>query len=80
MYRTSKAALNAAMKSLAIDLEEQGIGVVLLHPGWVKTDMGGEHALIEPAESIAGMRRIIEDFTFEQSGVFLKYDGSSLPW
>jgi NAD(P)-dependent dehydrogenase (short-subunit alcohol dehydrogenase family) len=80
LYRTSKAALNAAMKSLAIDLEEQGIGVILLHPGWVRTDMGGEHALIEPSESIAGMRGVIENFTFAQSGAFLKYDGSALPW
>jgi NAD(P)-dependent dehydrogenase (short-subunit alcohol dehydrogenase family) len=80
LYRTSKAALNAAMKSLAIDLEEQSIGVILLHPGWVKTDMGGEHALIGPSASIAGLRRVIESFTLPQTGSFLKYDGSLLPW
>jgi len=80
LYRTSKAALNAAMKSLALDLEELGIGVLTLHPGWVKTDMGGANALIEVEESIAGMRRVIDRFTFTQSGSFLKYDGSSLPW
>ncbi|MGZ8946523.1 MAG: SDR family oxidoreductase [Methylococcaceae bacterium] len=80
LYRTSKAALNAAMKSLAIDLEDQGIGVLVLHPGWVKTDMGGPNALIDTQESIAGMREVIASFTPAQSGCFLKYDGSTLPW
>ena len=80
VYRTSKAALNAAMKSIAIDLAEQGIGVLVLHPGWVKTDMGGPNALIDAQKSVAGMRRVIAEFTPDQSGCFLKYDGSTLPW
>jgi NAD(P)-dependent dehydrogenase (short-subunit alcohol dehydrogenase family) len=80
LYRTSKAALNAAMKSIAIDLKDQGIGGLILHPGWVKTDMGGPNALIEAQESVAGMREVIERFTLAQSGSFLKYDGSTLPW
>ncbi|MDD5460505.1 MAG: SDR family oxidoreductase [Methylococcales bacterium] len=80
LYRTSKAALNAAMKSIAIDLKEQKIGVVVLHPGWVKTDMGGPGALIEARESVKGMRQVIERFTPDQSGSFLKYDGCTLPW
>ena len=80
LYRTSKAALNAAMKSLAIDLKDQEIGVLVLHPGWVKTDMGGPNALIKAQESIAGMRNVIARFTLAQSGSFLKYDGSTLPW
>lgn len=80
LYRTSKVALNAAMKSLAIDLEDQGIGVLVLHPGWVKTDMGGPNALISTQESIIGMREVIARFTPVQSGSFLKYDGSTLPW
>ena len=80
LYRTSKAALNAAMKSLAIDLENQGIGVLVLHPGWVKTDMGGPNALIDAQESVAGMRQVFARFTLAQSGSFLKYDGSTLPW
>ena len=80
LYRTSKAALNAAMKSIAIDLEDQGIGVLVLHPGWVKTDMGGANALIDAQESVAGMRQVIAQFTLAQSGSFLKYDGSTLPW
>ena len=80
VYRTSKAALNAAMKSIAIDLAEQGLGVLVLHPGWVKTDMGGPNALIDAQKSVAGMRQVIARFTLDQSGGFLKYDGSSLPW
>ena len=80
LYRTSKAALNAAMKSIAIDLKDQGIGVLVLHPGWVKTDMGGPNALIDAQESVAGMRNVIARFTLAQSGSFLKYDGSTLPW
>ncbi|MGR8979145.1 MAG: SDR family oxidoreductase [Gammaproteobacteria bacterium] len=80
LYRTSKAALNAAMKSLAIDLEDRGIGVMLFHPGWVKTDMGGPNALITAQTSVAGMRSLIERFSLAQSGCFLKYDGSALPW
>lgn len=80
LYRSSKAALNAAMKSLAIDLEDQGIGVLVLHPGWVKTDMGGPNALIDAQESVTGMRQVFARFTLAQSGGFLKYDGSTLPW
>ena len=80
LYRSSKTALNAAMKSIAIDLEDQGIGVLVLHPGWVKTDMGGPNALIDAQQSVAGMRQVIAQFTLAQSGSFLKYDGSSLPW
>jgi len=80
LYRTSKAALNAAMKSVAIDLVDQRVGVLVFHPGWVKTDMGGPNALIDAQESVAGMRDVIARFTLRQSGSFLKYDGSSLPW
>lgn len=80
LYRSSKAGLNAAMKSLAIDLEDRGIGVILFHPGWVKTDMGGPNALISAQTSVAGMRNMIERFSPAQSGCFLKYDGCILPW
>ncbi|QSA98788.1 SDR family oxidoreductase [Methylococcus sp. EFPC2] len=80
LYRSSKAALNSAMKSLAIDLRPRGIGVLILHPGWVKTDMGGSQAPTEPEESIAGMIRIIENFRPEDSGRFLNFKGEELPW
>lgn len=80
LYRSSKAALNAAMKSLAIELKIKGVGVLTFHPGWVKTDMGGPNALIDASESISGMRAMIENFSMEQSGCFVKYDGTPLPW
>jgi NAD(P)-dependent dehydrogenase (short-subunit alcohol dehydrogenase family) len=78
-YRSSKAALNAAMQGLAIALRPGGIGVLLLHPGWVRTRMGGRGG-ISPEESVRGMRKIIEEFTLEDSGRFIKYDGTGLPW
>jgi len=80
LYRSSKAALNAAMKSLAIGLKNQSVGVLTFHPGWVKTDMGGPNALINADESIAGMRALIEGFSLNQSGSFVKYDGTPMPW
>jgi NAD(P)-dependent dehydrogenase (short-subunit alcohol dehydrogenase family) len=80
LYRSSKAALNAAMKSLSIDLSRQGIGVLTLHPGWVKTDMGGANALINSEESVSGMRRLITDYRPDQSGGFYNYRGDRLPW
>ncbi len=80
LYRSSKAALNAAMKSLAIDLRGRGVGVLILHPGWVKTDMGGTNAPTSPEESIAGMRRVIDQFTLEASGRFFNFKGQEQPW
>jgi len=80
LYRSSKAALNAAMKSIAIDLAPSGVGVLIFHPGWVKTDMGGPNALIDTDVSIAGMRKVIDDFTMQQTGRFVKYDGTPMPW
>lgn len=79
-YRSSKAALNAAMKSLSIDLHAEGISVLLLHPGWVKTRMGGENALVTPEQSVSGMRHIIETTTLKDSGRFLAFDGRELSW
>lgn len=80
LYRSSKAALNAAMRSLSIDLNAQGAGVLIFHPGWVKTDMGGANALIDAKTSVGGMCAVIENFTLAQSGAFIKYDGKSMPW
>ncbi len=80
IYRSSKAALNAAVKSLAVDLESEKIKVVILHPGWVRTDMGGPHGLIDPPTSIGGMRRVLASLTWEQCGTFIAYDGTVIPW
>lgn len=80
MYRSAKAALNAAMKSLSIDLRGRGVGVLLLHPGWVKTDMGGPNAPTLPEESVSGMRRVIATYAPSDSGRFLDFRGQELPW
>jgi len=80
LYRSSKAGLNAALKSLSIDLRPSSIGVLILHPGWVRTDMGGPNGLIDVEESVSGMRKVIANFSLADSGSFVKYDGSALPW
>lgn len=80
LYRSSKAALNAAMKTLSIDLKNQAVGVLILHPGWVKTDMGGANALIDSKTSVSGMCAVIDGFALAQSGSFIKYDGKPMPW
>ncbi|MCA8933505.1 MAG: SDR family oxidoreductase, partial [Rhodospirillaceae bacterium] len=79
-YRASKAALNAAVRSLAIDLEDRGVTVTLLHPGWVRTDMGGPGALIGTEESVAGMRQVISRVGGDETGQFWNYDGTPIPW
>lgn len=80
IYRSSKVALNAVMKSLAVDLESRGITVFVLHPGWVKTDFGGPSALISADESVSGMRSVISGARLDDSGAFFNYDGKSIPW
>lgn len=80
LYRSSKAALNAAMKSISLDIRHEDIAVLILHPGWVKTDMGGMNAPMESPDSIAKMRNTIANFSLEQTGEFLRYDGTPLPW
>ncbi len=80
VYRSSKAALNAAAKSLSIDLASEQIKVVALHPGWVLTDMGGPNALIDTTTSVNGMRKVIDNLKSQQSGDFIAYDGTLVPW
>ena len=79
-YRSSKAALNAAWRSLAIEARDRGVAAAVLHPGWVQTRMGGASAPLEPQESIAGMRKVIDGLGLEQSGSFFSYDGTIVPW
>ena len=80
LYRSSKTAVNQVVKSLSIDLADEGIKVLALHPGWVKTDMGGPNALISTEESVAGLKKVLLDATAEDSGHFFNYDGSAIPW
>jgi NAD(P)-dependent dehydrogenase (short-subunit alcohol dehydrogenase family) len=80
-YRASKAALNAITVSLAVDLgRRHGIIAAALHPGWVRTDMGGPRADIDAPTSVAGMRRLIARLSRDQAGRFWSYDGTELPW
>ena len=79
-YRMSKSAVNAAGKSLSIDLKPKGIAVAILHPGWVRTDMTGHGGLIDPDESAAGLIQRMEELTLETSGTFWHTNGEKLPW
>ncbi|HDZ16410.1 hypothetical protein LCGC14_1369860 [marine sediment metagenome] len=79
-YRMSKSAVNAAGKSLSIDLKPRGIAVALLHPGWVRTDMTGYGGLIDPDESASGLIRRMEQLTMSSTGTFWHTNGQKLPW
>ncbi len=79
-YRMSKAAVNAAGKSLSIDLKPKGIAVAILHPGWVRTDMTGHNGLIDTDESASGLLQRMEELTLETSGSFWHTNGDLLPW
>ena len=80
VYRSSKAAVNMVMRSLAIDIAPRGITCVVINPGWVHTDMGGPNATLEPSESISQMRRLIATLGPKQSGKFFNYTGREYPW
>ncbi|SLN37086.1 SDR family oxidoreductase [Oceanibacterium hippocampi] len=78
-YRTSKVALNMAARSLSIEFRDR-FGVLIVHPGYVRTDMGGPGATIEAEESVAGLRRLIDGFEPARHGGFFDYQGKALPW
>ncbi|MEZ6186427.1 MAG: SDR family oxidoreductase [Planctomycetota bacterium] len=80
VYRSSKAALNMVNKSMAVDLAGRGITCVVLHPGWVATDMGGANAPLQPEPSVRGMRQVLAGLTPAKTGKFFNYDGEELPW
>jgi NAD(P)-dependent dehydrogenase (short-subunit alcohol dehydrogenase family) len=79
-YRSSKAAINMVMRSLAIDLAPRGITCVVVNPGWVQTDMGGPRATLSPAESVSRLRRLIDRLSPAQSGKFFNHDGREYAW
>lgn len=80
-YRSSKAALNCAMRSFAIDIEAMGVHVMLIHPGWVKTDMGGANALVDTQTSVAGMLQQAEKhFPESHAEVIRRFDGDTVAW
>ena len=80
IYRTSKTALNSMMRSLTHDLASKGISTLTLHPGWVRTDMGGSNAWINSSESVIGMIKQIKKLSQENSGRYLDYAGKTIKW
>ena len=79
-YRASKAAVNAIGKSLAIDLQPRGIAVLLLHPGYVATDMVGGRGDVAPEQAAGQLVERLDALTLQQSGTFMHANGSVLPW
>ncbi len=79
-YRASKAALVIASKSMAIDLRNQGIRVITLHPGWVRTDMTDHTGLIDVEQSVTGLAGVIERADDYEPGAFVAYDGTLIPY
>ncbi|BBK32649.1 short-subunit dehydrogenase [Stella humosa] len=79
-YRASKAAVNKVVQCLATDLAGKGVAVASLHPGWVRTDMGGAGADISPPESARGVKAVVDRLTVATTGRFWNYSGEELPW
>lgn len=79
-YRASKAGLNKLTQCLATDLLAEGVVVVAVHPGWVRTDMGGPEADIDVATSVRGLRRVVAGLTAADAGSFLDHEGNAIPW
>ena len=79
-YRASKAALNMCTRLQAAALRDDGIIAVALHPGWVRTDMGGSNARLSPEDSVADMIDVVADLSLEDTGRFFTHDGSEMPW
>lgn len=80
IYRVSKAGANMAMRAAAPKLAERGITCIVLHPGWVRTDMGGPNAAISPQESAAGMKAVLDRAGPSDSLRFMDWKGAALPW
>jgi NAD(P)-dependent dehydrogenase (short-subunit alcohol dehydrogenase family) len=79
-YRASKTALNSLNKTLSVELGPQGFTCVVVHPGWVKTRMGGEAAPVEVEDSVAGLIAVIDGLTPDSNGRFIDFQGEDLPW
>ena len=80
LYRSSKTALNSAMHCLNHDLREKKIATCTLHPGWVRTDMGGPSGWIDVHESVSGMLEVIDQLSLKNTGQYIDYAGKLIPW
>ena len=80
LYGDSKAALNDAFRALAPEWSRQGVRAIVMHPGWVRTDMGGASASLSVAESVTGMRQVIAHLTAEEHGRFWTWNGREHSW
>jgi short-subunit dehydrogenase len=78
VYRASKAALNMAVKAASMDYPHAKLMVI--HPGWVKTEMGGPSAPTSVQDSVAGMRKVISGLKQSESGSFHSFDGQTMVW
>ena len=79
-YRVSKQAVNRLMRGLATELKPQGVPVLIVHPGWVKTEMGGDGAQLSPEQSAAQLLKLIDKFDIGSTGKFLAWNGKELAW
>ena len=79
-YRASKAAVNSVAKDAALLYGPQGATCIAMHPGWVRTEMGGSGAALDVAASARGIRKTIDDLSREDNGCFFSYDGSAMRW
>jgi NAD(P)-dependent dehydrogenase (short-subunit alcohol dehydrogenase family) len=79
-YNSSKAALNMLTIKQSQAFRADGVIVVCMHPGWVRSDMGGRGADIEPSEAASGIARVLDKLTIDDTGSFLRWDGSVHPW
>ena len=80
IYRSSKTALNSMMRSLTHDLKSHNIATMTLHPGWVRTDMGGPGGWIDVTESVSGMIQRIKDLSLQNTGQYIDYAGKLIKW
>lgn len=80
VYRASKAALNSVLKDISLAYAPKGVTCITVHPGWVRTDMGGAGADLSVEESVSGLRRVIADMDPSDNGHFVNYDGHKIAW
>ena len=80
LYRSSKAAVNMAIKNASIDFKPLGISVATLHPGWVQTDMGGPDGLIDIPTSVHSLKLVINNLSLANTGQFIDYEGKLIAW